>query len=219
MAVAKKFKFLDLDNDDFIQEVSKPSARQTREKEDKELYLAKIESLKIEREFNEKKLIDQEKLQLIEQKNIKQIALEAYIDEETKKIKKIEKESKKTQEKFELREKLKEKLKNDYEKINQLAKSALELKQNYTQEKLKKNSQEFQYSQNTNESSLMDEPKPYLTNDSLRNMFEKVEKFEVKTNIYLRKDLYEKIIIIHNETGKSRSAIINKMIEIALKSI
>ncbi|MGL4647230.1 MAG: hypothetical protein ACRCVI_00705 [Mycoplasmoidaceae bacterium] len=49
--------------------------------------------------------------------------------------------------------------------------------------------------------------------------FKEKEKLDIKTNIYLKKDNYQKIEQIYKNTGNSRSSIINKLIEIALGKI
>ena len=213
MANKKKFSFLDLDNDDFVQKVYESPRKTMVEKNNENLNLSKLESLKIEKNLMERKIIEQEKFLLNEEKNSKQIAFEKSIEDQAKKIKKIEKESKKNEEKFMFEKKIKGNLGINLEKINRIEEAAVKLKQNYILEKM--NSKKTNYEVD----KILFISKEDSNFSTFKNMFDKVEKFEIKTNIYLKKDLYEKIIKIHNETGKSRSAIINKMIEIALKSV
>ncbi|MGL5246104.1 MAG: hypothetical protein ACRC8C_00885 [Mycoplasmoidaceae bacterium] len=56
-------------------------------------------------------------------------------------------------------------------------------------------------------------------NGKIDLFFKEKEKLDVKTNIYLKKDNYERIEELYKSTGNSRSSIINKLIEIALNKI
>lgn len=53
----------------------------------------------------------------------------------------------------------------------------------------------------------------------IQQFFTTKEKLDVKTNIYLKPNLVNEIQMLSKKTGESRSAIINKLIEHALKDI
>lgn len=54
-------------------------------------------------------------------------------------------------------------------------------------------------------------------NTNINKLIQVKEKLEVKTNIYLKSDLVRRIKRMCDETGNSRSAIINKLLEYAIK--
>lgn len=56
-------------------------------------------------------------------------------------------------------------------------------------------------------------------NNKIQHFFTAKEKLDVKTNIYLKPNLVNQIQALSKQTGESRSAIINKLIEHALKDI
>lgn len=58
-----------------------------------------------------------------------------------------------------------------------------------------------------------------ISSKKINNLFHKKEKLDVKTNIYLKKWIYDEIEKIYKETGKSRSAIINKLLEMYLNEM
>lgn len=55
--------------------------------------------------------------------------------------------------------------------------------------------------------------------NKIQQFFTTKEKLDVKTNIYLKPNLVNQILILSKQTGESRSSIINKLIEHALKEI
>lgn len=57
------------------------------------------------------------------------------------------------------------------------------------------------------------------TNVNINSLFDVEEKLDVKTNIYIKKWIYNEVEKIHINTGKSRSAVINKLLEYALKGV
>lgn len=58
-----------------------------------------------------------------------------------------------------------------------------------------------------------------FNSNKIQQFFTTKEKLDVKTNIYLKPNLVSEIQILAKKTGESRSAIINKLIEHALKDI
>lgn len=56
-------------------------------------------------------------------------------------------------------------------------------------------------------------------NSKINSLFDVEEKLDVKTNIYIKKWIYNEVEQIHLSTGKSRSAVINKLLEYALKGV
>lgn len=56
-------------------------------------------------------------------------------------------------------------------------------------------------------------------NPKINSLFDVEEKLDVKTNIYIKKWIYNEVEKIHLSTGKSRSAVINKLLEYALKGV
>lgn len=200
----KKFTFLDLDSDSYVEKVSS-NENIIKKQEEHEMLLAEKEALRIEKEVQRKKFEDEKKRLKEEQR----IILEESLRKELEKIKKSEKEAKKIEEEHQLKNKVKEELLREDEKISKIQQAA---------EKLKK---DYEFSKTINKEYLIEEKnlKIESLSTNLENLFPKKEKLEIKTNIYLRNDLYEKVLEIKNRTGKSRSAIINKMIEFALEKM
>lgn len=58
-----------------------------------------------------------------------------------------------------------------------------------------------------------------FNSSKIQKFFTTKEKLDVKTNIYLKPNLVNEIQLLVKKTGESRSAIINKLIEHALKDI
>lgn len=58
-----------------------------------------------------------------------------------------------------------------------------------------------------------------FNSNKIQQFFTTKEKLDVKTNIYLKPNLVHEIQVLSKKTGESRSAIINKLIEHALKDI
>lgn len=58
-----------------------------------------------------------------------------------------------------------------------------------------------------------------FNSSKIQKFFTTKEKLDVKTNIYLKPNLVNEIQLLAKKTGESRSAIINKLIEHALKDI
>lgn len=58
-----------------------------------------------------------------------------------------------------------------------------------------------------------------FNNEKIQQFIKTKEKLDVKTNIYLKPNLVNKITTLCKQTGESRSSIINKLIEHALKEI
>ncbi len=56
-------------------------------------------------------------------------------------------------------------------------------------------------------------------NNKVKQFISTKEKLDIKTNIYLKPNLVNKIKALSDETGESRSSIINKLIEHAIKDI
>lgn len=91
------------------------------------------------------------------------------------------------------------------------------LKNNLIEEN-KKSSQEFKtFNQIINNVDNKNESN--LNNDKISNNFNVKEKLDVKTNIYLKQNLVFQIQEISKKTGESRSSVINRLIEIALKEM
>lgn len=85
-------------------------------------------------------------------------------------------------------------------------------------EESKKSSQEFKtFNQIINNVDNKNESN--LNNDKISNNFNVKEKLDVKTNIYLKQNLVFQIQEISKKTGESRSSVINRLIEIALKEM
>lgn len=59
----------------------------------------------------------------------------------------------------------------------------------------------------------------FFDDRKIENLFSYKEKLDIKTNIYLKKNLVIKIQELSKKTGDSRSLIINKLIELALKQL
>ncbi len=59
----------------------------------------------------------------------------------------------------------------------------------------------------------------YFEEDKIKQFLYVKEKLEVKTNIYLKSSIVIKLKELEERTNESRSSIINKLIEMALKSI
>ncbi len=58
-----------------------------------------------------------------------------------------------------------------------------------------------------------------ISDNSLNGFFDVKEKLDVKTNIYIKKWIYDEIEQIHKKTNISRSSVINKLLEHALKEL
>lgn len=97
---------------------------------------------------------------------------------------------------------------------------------NYSKPSISKKSNSFNQYQISNKSKIKSynefvneiEPKKYNFNEEkIEKIISFKEKLDVKTNIYLKASIVDKIKEIQDRTNESRSSIINKLLELALK--
>lgn len=74
-------------------------------------------------------------------------------------------------------------------------------------------------SANHHPTTLQEQPRTNISDASLNGLFDVKEKLDVKTNIYIKKWIYDEIEQIHKRTNISRSSVINKLLEHALKEL
>lgn len=118
-------------------------------------------------------------------------------------------------------------LKNEkYEVINNLYNNEENKEENKTeiqnsQVNVSKQKQTLKtYNEATKDISITNLPfEKRFKEESLQQFIKTKEKLEVKTNIYLKPTLVFKLKELEERTNESRSSIINKLIEIALKTI
>ncbi|MGL5630269.1 MAG: hypothetical protein ACRDCG_00670 [Mycoplasmoidaceae bacterium] len=131
---------------------------------------------------------DIKRRRLVEKNNI-----ENTIKKDIEKLHSIENSTKKIKNDFEKKRNARLKLENELEKIEKLKEKAFYLKDSYVEKK--------------------ENNKNYALQGNLNHLFSKNEKYEIKTNIYFKKEIYEEIILISKEYGISRTAVINKLLQ------
>ncbi len=78
---------------------------------------------------------------------------------------------------------------------------------------------QFVQPQTVEQTPVQQQHQTNISNESLNGFFDVKEKLDVKTNIYIKKWIYDEIEQIHKRTNISRSSVINKLLEHALKEL